>query len=412
MLPRFDRWGGLAAGVLLILGTSGCTLRQNVMWLPDSSGFVYPESGGHRISRYDLATKKAIPVIGETGIYCTNPALNREGTRFTMAKYEVITLAATREVVTCEQIVIFNLQGEEVQRLPVHEKRHKIDELNSKKKENQKKIKVVDKTETIDMTIDWSGPADRLLAGSTLYNLQTGTWKELKAIPLPTCWDRSGKEEIPGPIEHGFLGSTSKPEGSELNVLVFVDWEGVISEFQGNVPPNNPTQELLSFTWEGRTAKFRCTDGVHEYDTQRMIYKFVPETEPKSTTENNRTKSSMTYEFPSTSMILKYSAVDEENSASDEQLVSIDPKTIVETMLVSPGTLEEMRFFPAPDGRKIVVRGVVRKDDKQETIVVIDENGKVLDQIPCAADSKIRSWIFALDLGEETEAIEKKAEMR
>ncbi|MCA9092425.1 MAG: hypothetical protein KDA68_02975 [Planctomycetaceae bacterium] len=408
MLPGFDRWGGLVAGVLLILGASGCTMRQNVMWLPDSSGFVYPESGGHRISRYDLTTKKAIPVIGETGIYCTNPALNREGTRFAMAKYEVITLAATREVVTCEQVVIFNLQGEEVQRLPIHETRHKIDELNSQKKKNQKKIKVVDETETIDMTIDWSGPADRLLAGTTLYNLQTGTWKELKAMPLPTCWDRSKGEGIPGPIEHGFLGLAGKPEGSEeQSVFVFVDWEGVISEFQGNVPSNGPSTQIISFTWEGRTAKFRGSDGVHEYDTQRMVYTFVPDTEPKSTTGNNRSKSSMTYEFPTTSVVLKFSAVDEENEISEEQLVRIDPKTKAETILIQPWTLEEVRFFPAPDRRKMAVRGVNRKDDKQETIVVIDENGTILDQIPCAADSKKRSWIFALDLGEETEGIEK-----
>ena len=74
--------------VLLVAMLTGCALlqdlfrmRQNVMWLPDSSGIVYPENGGHRISRYDLGTKKTQLLIAETGIDCTNPAMNREGNR-------------------------------------------------------------------------------------------------------------------------------------------------------------------------------------------------------------------------------------------------------------------------------------------------------------------------------------------
>ncbi|MCA9099229.1 MAG: hypothetical protein KDA36_12625 [Planctomycetaceae bacterium] len=306
--------------------------------------------------------------------------------------------------------MIFNLQGEEVQRLPIHETRRKIAEINAESPWYVKKIKVVDAKETSDVILDWSGPTDRLLAGSTLYNLQTGTWKELKVIPLAIFWRYARREQDPGPIEHGFLAAVNRSEEPELNPLVFVDWEGVISEFRGSVPHLGKEEDMISFTWEGRTAKYRCTDGVHEYDTERMVYTFVPSSEPKSTTGRNRPARSMTYEFPSTSLILKFSAMEEKNAASEEQLVSIDPKTKVETMLVPPGTLEEMRLFPAPDGTKVAVRGVLKKDEKQEVILIIDETGKILDQISCAADSKKECWMFAGRGEEETVPIDQSRE--
>lgn len=393
------------AGVLLLVGMSGCTLRQNVMWLPDSSGIVYPENGGHRISRYDLGTKKVETAIAETGIYCTNPALNREGTRLAVAKYEVSKIAATRELVTREQIVIFNLQGEEVQRLPVRETKSDIDQMNSEKPWYMKKMEVVDSTETLDLIVNWSGPENRLLAGTTLYNLQTGTWKELKVVPLPILGSL-GMEQTTGPIEHGFLGVISNSQKSEQERLVFVNWEGEISEFRGAVPQIRAPEELISFVWEGRTAKYQTTSGMYEYDTERMICTFTPELASKTTRTTRDLKRSLKHEFPATSLILKLSSIEEKNASSQEQLVSIDPKTKVEAMLIPRGMLEEMRFYPAPDGRKVAVRGKSVKDDQQETIVIVDEGGKVLDQIPCAAGSGIKSWIFVGE-DQDIEPIEK-----
>lgn len=380
--------------MLLIAGMSGCTLQQNVMWLPDSSGFLYPENGGHRISRYDLGTKKVETVIVETGIDCTNPAMNRAGDRIALAKYEVTGLEETKEELIREQIVIFDLEGKEVQRLPLREVRRKLKPRDAVVPVEKQQGK--NETRPSDVPLFWSGPCDRLLAGMTLYNLRTGTWKELKVSPLPIFLGGIfGIGQLAGPSERGFLGLVPPQETPKEERLVFVNWEGEISEFQGS-PPSKFL--AVSFEWEGGTGKFSTAEGSHLYDTERMTYTFVPDSSPKLTSADER---SWIYEFPSTSVILKLFSVEVKDGPAQACLVSIDPKTKRETGIVSSGTWEEMRFYPAPDGRKVAVRGKSVKDDKQEMILIVDEGGKVLDQLSCVAGSKVASWLFDGSFSEE-----------
>src|SRR5262249_53702283 len=91
VMNRTSRWLALL-GILACLALSGCI--PNVVWLPDSSGFVFSESGPAqpkqeprlRLVKYDIAKKQRDIIVDNLKNSMTTwPAINPAGTEIAVA---------------------------------------------------------------------------------------------------------------------------------------------------------------------------------------------------------------------------------------------------------------------------------------------------------------------------------------
>lgn len=98
-----------AALLLLLLSattTVGCDPRKNVVWLPDSSGFIYFKE--EQIFHLDLAAKKNHVVVKDTGIQTIWPAISPDGKQFAVTRHDAKESAV--------EIIIYDLAGKVNQR--------------------------------------------------------------------------------------------------------------------------------------------------------------------------------------------------------------------------------------------------------------------------------------------------------
>src|SRR5262245_9770245 len=97
----------------LLLGSAGC-IPCGMVWLPDSSGFVYPAGKDlKRLQFYDAAKREHRVLINDTGAQSVYPALSRDGKRIALA-------CIRREPGKADvaEIVVYDLAGKEQHRSP------------------------------------------------------------------------------------------------------------------------------------------------------------------------------------------------------------------------------------------------------------------------------------------------------
>jgi hypothetical protein len=105
----------IPAGLVLavVLPASGC-IPAGMVWLPDSSGFIYPSGKGlDSISFYDVAKREHRVLVKDTGAATLFPALSPDGKRIAVAR-----LRCGGNQAGIAQVVIYDRDGKELHRSP------------------------------------------------------------------------------------------------------------------------------------------------------------------------------------------------------------------------------------------------------------------------------------------------------
>jgi hypothetical protein len=237
-MNRVPRWLSLF-GILTCLALSGCI--PNVVWLPDSSGFVFTESGPAqpgqepklRLVKYDIAKKQRDIIVDNLKNSMTIwPALSPNGKEIAVAS---VTWKGDQ---TKLQLTFYDLSGKELRTS------QEYDWVEKKKNEN-------DSWATF---VFWGLP-DKVLVAPMHSDVPTMTAIiDLKSNEIIKIKDRIPflyPGNIPfRPDGKGFLAMGDKSSG-----LYFIDWNGKETPIDmkgGSI--DAPTNQIVDFRWNGNKA--------------------------------------------------------------------------------------------------------------------------------------------------------------
>ena len=238
-MNRTSRWVALL-GVFACLALSGCI--PNVVWLPDSSGFVFTESGPAqpnqeqplRLVKYDIAKKQRDIIVDNLKkSFTTWPAINPAGTEIAVAS---VTWKGDQAKL---QVTIYDTAGKELRVSPEYD-------WVEKKKEGDN-----DGWPTL---VFWGSPEKVLVVPYHTDMPSITGIIDLRSKELVKVKDRSPlfyPGNIPcRPDGKGFLAMGDRYAG-----LFFIDWDGKETKFdvkEGAI--EGPNNQIVDFRWNGNKA--------------------------------------------------------------------------------------------------------------------------------------------------------------
>jgi hypothetical protein len=370
-------------GLLVMLSAAGCVPR-NVLWLPDSSGFVYSSTSGKSLVHYDLAKKSERVIVKDTGTVTLWPALSPDGKRIAVAR--CVNEEAGGEV----KVNIYDLAGKLVQG-------SKVERWGKRVEKEQESYPVV----TI---LAWAPDGKRIVVfyytmkpdgadgGTFLYDVKGDTFvRQEGAMPIPFANPFR-------PDGNGIL--VFKVKGDQ-NSFIFLDLAG--KEHQVAPPEQSEgdgwvkllfDNKGVTSSWKGDVATLTRGSAVLSIDTAKLKSSFdpqgskVPASQPKE----------LLQEFAlSGGMLLRILHFDEKDSADGYcRVEAFDPKTEkgrdllkkidpVCTLLVDnvasrpPGCM----VFPSPDGKHAAIR-YSPLESREDRIAVINAKGEVVSDAKAA----------------------------
>ena len=243
------QWTLLKVAILLVFAT-GC-ITDSVVWLPDSSGFIYTDRAGSRLNQFDLKKGARRVIVEDTSTKTSCPAISSDGKRIAVARIEAIQVSGSAVSTHRTQIVIYDRNGAQIARSRWHETSSHIDPPAQ------------DSSMTVEAAgLNWSGPADKILLEHAIYDCSKDEFVDIDVTPWPLY-------NIPVvPSKKGFLAMSEKGP-------VFVDWDGWVTEFK-NAPAGDKQPQFISFAWDGDVAALSTIDGIHEFDAEQMTHRFKP----------------------------------------------------------------------------------------------------------------------------------------
>src|SRR5262249_37309966 len=213
----------------LPLLAAGC-IPLGMVWLPDSSGFIYPAGqNAHQIMFYDAAKREHRVLIEDTGATTLFPGLSPDGKRIAVAR---IYLGEDNSEMA--QVVIYDKDGKELHRSP---------ETKWRQAQAQKK------EENVGTIVFWDRAGKRVLFSAPfqgndvqtgLYDPGTKQFRSIAGVLLP------------------FGGTPVRPDGKGFLVagggekaIAFVDWEGHKQNLKldPEAAADNDRAGILSFPW-------------------------------------------------------------------------------------------------------------------------------------------------------------------
>lgn len=349
----------ILATAIMLFGLPGC-VPKGVAWLPDSTAVVFTDKTNARVICYDLTRKARRVIVDDTKTKTPWPAISADGKRLAVAKVESSWIKNSTTVTTRTQVIIYDLHGQELQRSGFRTLTHEMDFTAS---ETGSKLE--------EAALSWSGPASKILLVDAIYDCVRDVW-----TTLPNLWVIPSNTPI-RPDGKGFLALTSK--SSER--LVFVGWDGAVSEFAGNLPAKDV--EGLAFEWNDKVARITTSDGLYEFDTQGMRCTFKAQ---RPWLLQGDGKPDRIHRFRSGTVQL---CVFERKLPPPPAGQSVEvqpaqywvevqiPASMKRYVLLHEGELggRPGEFFPSPDGRKVAF--VVSTRHHEETIIVVNDSGVI-----------------------------------
>jgi WD40 repeat protein len=348
----------LALVLLATAASAGCT-PPAVVWLPDSSGFVYT---GGKVNRelfvYDLKTKKP-RLVADTGCSTIRPAVSPDGKRVAVAR-----VFSDEHKADKVQVIVFDLQGKVVHRSP---------ELDWGKHGEENTIYLT--------ALFWDEPGKKLLVYDVL-SLSAGIYDlESKRIVLLEGWPLIFGTTPISPDGKKFLlvkpGERNHTE-SKGN-LQLLDWQGKTQaiDFAEGAPDMFDPYNFCESQWVGDTALVASKGIKVRIDTAKRTAKLEAFSPKKARVGDLRIYQQ--YGFPEGGAKVRV--------VSNERMVrleAIEPGSYKSRIITD--WIGSSLMSPAPNKELLAVSDMRSEPKLPARIWVVNSNGKVVHELQVSAD--------------------------
>jgi Tol biopolymer transport system component len=329
---------------------SGC---DTVVWLPDSSGIIFPEKEGTRLVRYDLATKKRTSLLPGKTFKSLWPGISADGKKLAIGELTVSTQRGLKERTRRLRIVIYSVDGKELSRSKIHLRKDQLPEAAESTKDT-----------TEDVLLDWSGPPDKMLIGwgpFGIYDVKKDTIQDIDAEPFGTLPVR--------PDGKGFVAVSGIAKGAHL---VLYDWNGNRKKldlpFIGPGDFREETDLALAY-WSKANLQLTTPKSVITFDTDKG--KASSKRLPMAARAAGETIK-WAHAFPGGETYMCCV----EGPVAKTWLEWHHPRKKQVKTLTAPNECKfnDMQLFPSPDGKSLALSCETAKEQKR--ILIIDATGK------------------------------------
>jgi hypothetical protein len=356
--------------LVFTLLTAGC-IPVGMVWLPDSSGFIYPSGKElQSISFYDAAKNQHRVLVADTGATTFFPALSPDGKRIAVAR-----LRCGGNQAGVAQVVIYDREGKELHQSP---------------------------------DIVWSEPAadpkERQSAGTILFWDPAGKKLLVSAVlqnePRSGIYDLDTKKMQMMDGQLMTFGRTPiRPDGRSFLVgdfrtqpdVALVDWEGKKQKIAlaGEATENDERKFMLYLPWlylsrwDGDTSEVSYKEWRIRLDAKKLkgVFEKRPAAEARVGTEIIQQQ----YTFAGG---VKVRALISENSEGKLEKSRLE---IIKPDADKPGVVLEdgkglVGFSPSPD-KKLLAIHCVDDGTGNGRVYVVDNKGEVVSEA-VSSDSK------------------------
>jgi hypothetical protein len=364
---------------LILAVNTGC--YTEVVWLPDSSGFIYTTPEG-RLVRYDVTTEKRQVLVADTGTKTTLPALNPEGKRVAVARLlgqSKVRDAGVEVGLDTLEVIVYDLDGKELQHSPQAVWRK--DGLYGRKGGH------ISNPDGYTVLL-WGpkGNEDKLAIFEPFIGDSKWGLYDLKTERLEVV--RPGRPFSPSPAAGagGFLVYDDIHPTS----IAFVDWEGKEHPItMKRLDKKDLEKASLSDTpweqWEGKTFVGKLPPYLVRIDTEKRVGVF--EQNPGDNVPAEKESVAKEYAFPEGGARARIISFGEKDSGVI--------KTYYRLEVIKPGDKKSqvildkrgnnVSLIPAPNKKLLAIRIATvsddRKTDVSDKILLLNSEGKVVKEI-------------------------------
>jgi hypothetical protein len=360
----------LTAAVLAgCLTASGCI--PGVTWTPDSRGFYFTGGKGYKtLYFFDVAARKAKPVVADTGGPTHWPAVSPDGRRV------AVVVPAEREGKRLYQVVVYDSDGKEVQRsrpFPLGPKAPGKDAPMGQ----------------VPVWLFWApkGQGDKVLLqianGCGVFDLKENRFTDLGDQLLWVFGNSPAR-----PDGQGFLVARNTPKKGEKFAGTFYDWQGKERPIDLIDPEgtwgaeDSHTLSLLMFApymfpsrWQGDVATVRGGGVELTVDTGKRTA-----TVTKSRPERNADARVIRQEYRFGKDGVRVRVVELGGNPKEEIPVRIEvlPPGAAAKVVAEKAALSAL--LPSPDGKTLAIRYLVGGPGqaRADRVAVLNAQGEVL----------------------------------
>jgi WD40 repeat protein len=354
-----------ALGIVLVPLATGCHPNQ-VVWLPDSSGFIYSaDDGSGRISHYDVGSKKRKVIITDkeaAGVAL--PAISPDGKRVALCRCKSERSEARDETSGEIEIVIYDFIGKLVQRSKV-ERWGKSDP---------------EKLEPQCVWLEWS-PDGATIGGfafgadTFLYDVKKDTIVRREGMPLQVggfAFRPDGK---------GLLISGNAPEG-----LRFLDVSGKeraiklpkLSDESQQAKLRELLSEVVTSSWKGEAVMLSRGSATLTIDTETLKATFDPTARKIVANEPKELRHELPLAGGARLRVLQFTDSAAFIDKAYYHIELFDPKTTEKARPILNFVHTDVGFCPSPDGKLMAIRYSPHRDGTKDRIAVINAKGEIL----------------------------------
>jgi hypothetical protein len=349
-----------AAGCLT---ASGCI--PGVTWTPDSRGFYFTAGKDYqKLYHFDVAARKARPVVADTGGSTLWPAVSPDGKRVAVA------VTAPDGGRKHYQVVVYDAQGKEVQRSRSFTPTPRATDRNDKKDPGP------------PFWLFWAprGQGDKVLLqfpnSYALLDLKEDRFTDLGDGVLWVFGNSPVR-----PDGKGFLALRPNAKPGEKDVAAFYDWQGgkqAVAAADAEEWNRLAVPFLFTSRWQGDVASARVGGLEFAVDTGKRTAA-VTKVRPERTGDGLVIRQS--YRFGKAGTRVRVVELSDDPKKENLMRVEVLPEDAPARVVAEKAALTTL--LPSPDGKTLAVRyllggpGQVRAD----RVVVLNAQGEVLADI-------------------------------